>query len=285
MTFSIVARSSDGESWGVAVASKFFSVGSVVPAARADAGAIATQAWANVAYKDEARAHLNGGASAEAALERLIAVDDGRDHRQVGIVDVDGGSATYTGSECLEWAGGVRGDGYAIQGNILTGEEVVAAMQETFEASDPATPLAERLLAALRAGDDAGGDARGRQSAALLVVRDGAGFDGRDDLEMDLRVDDHTTPIDELERLLGVQRRLHHTHVPEAERTPDTPELFSEMDARAQVLGHRSFAVWVGLNNYEHLGGDDWTATRLVETLRAATPDWQPGVSAPPRRG
>lgn len=276
MTFSIVARSSDGESWGVAVASKFFSVGSVVPAARADAGAVATQAWANVTYKSAALASLQSGATAAVALERLLDADDGRDHRQVGVVDLDGRSATHTGSECLEWAGGMTGVGYAIQGNILAGEHVVKAMQAAFEARQPSTELAESLLAALAAGDAAGGDARGRQSAALLVVRDGAGFDGQDDLEMDLRVDDHTHPLDELARLLAVQRRLHHTHVPEAERTSDTPELLVEMDARARALGLRSFALWVGLNNYEHLGGDDWTATRLVEELREATPEWQP---------
>ena len=276
MTFSIVAHSRDHESWGVAVASKFFSVGSVVPAARAGVGAIATQAWANVRYKDEALAHLGDGGTAAAALERLIADDDGRDSRQVGIVDAEGRSATHTGSECLEWAGGVSGDGYAIQGNILAGEEVVRAMQASFEASDPAAPLAERLLSALRAGDEAGGDARGRQSAALLVVKDGAGFDGGDDVELDLRVDDHPHPVEELDRLLGVQRRLFHTDVPESERTPDTPELFAEMDARAQALGLRSFAVWVGLNDYENLGGADWTATRLVDELREATPDWHP---------
>ena len=275
MTFSIVARSDDGESWGVAVASKFFSVGSVVPAARAGAGAIATQAWANVTYKGVGLTHLQGGATSSVALQRLLDEDDGKDHRQVGIVDSGGKSASHTGSECLEWAGGVTGDGYAIQGNILTGEEVVVAMQAAFQASDSAAPLAERLLEALRAGDEAGGDARGRQSAALLVVRDGAGFDGRDDLEMDLRVDDHSHPVNELERLLRVHQSLN-TAVPEAERTPDTPELFAEMDARARALGHRSFAVWVGINNYEHLGGDDWTATRLIEELRAGTADWQP---------
>lgn len=274
MTFSIVARSADGQSWGVAVASKFLAVGSAVPAAVAGVGAIATQAWANVAYKGIALAHLDEGATAAIALQRLLDEDDGRDHRQVGIVDVDGQAASHTGASCLEWAGGVTGDGYAIQGNILTGEEVVAAMQAAFVASDEEAPLAHRLMAALRAGDAAGGDARGRQSAALLVVRDEAGFDGRDDIEVDLRVDDHTSPIDELERLLGLHDHLN-ADVPEDERTPDTPELFAEMDARAQALGHSSFVVWIGVNNYENLGGDGWTATRLVEELRQATPEWQ----------
>jgi uncharacterized Ntn-hydrolase superfamily protein len=274
MTFSIVARSDDGESWGVAVASKFLAVGSAVPAAVAGVGAIATQAWANVAYKGIALAHLDEGATADVALQRLLEEDDGRDHRQVGIVDVDGHAASHTGSACLAWAGGVTGDGYAIQGNILTGEEVVVAMEAAFLASDPGAHLSHRLLEALRAGDEAGGDARGRQSAALFVVREGAGFDGRDDIEVDLRVDDHTTPIVELERLLGLHDHLN-ADVPEDERTPDTPELFAEMDSRAQVLGHSSFAVWIGVNNYENLGGDDWTATRVVEELREATPDWR----------
>jgi uncharacterized Ntn-hydrolase superfamily protein len=277
MTFSIVARSDDGESWGVAVASKFLAVGSAVPAAVAGVGAIATQAWANVAYKGIALSHLDEGATAGIALQRLLEEDDGRDHRQVGIVDVEGQAASHTGPECLEWAGSLIGDGYAIQGNILTGEEVVLAMEAAYVASDPETPLAQRLMAALRAGDAAGGDARGRQSAALLVVRDGAGYDGRDDIEVDLRVDDHTSPVDELERLLGLHQDLN-AEIPEDERTPDTPELLAELDSRARALGHRSFVVWMGTNNYENLGGGGWTATRVVEELRAATPDWRAGA-------
>ncbi len=143
MTFSIVARSADGESWGVAVASKFLAVGSAVPAAVAGVGAIATQADANVAYKGQALAHLDDGANASVAIQRLIEDDPGRDHRQVGIVDVDGGAASHTGHACLDWAGGVTGDGYAIQGNILAGEEVVLAMEaawETLRRRRPARP-------------------------------------------------------------------------------------------------------------------------------------------------
>ena len=275
MTFSIVARSDDGESWGVAVASKFFSVGSVVPAAAAGVGAVATQAWANTTYKGAALSHLSAGATAADALQRLLDEDEGRDSRQVGIVDVEGRAASFTGPSCDDWAGGVTGDGYAIQGNILAGEEVVVAMQSAFVSSGPGAPLAERLMAALRAGDTAGGDARGRQSAALLVVRDGAGFSGFDDIEVELRVEDHASPIVELERLLGVYRQLH-AEVPQDERTPDTPELLVELDSRAQALGHRSFLTWVGVNDYEAFGGDDWTGTRIIEELRAATPDWQP---------
>src|SRR5688572_23198992 len=172
MTFSIVARSADGESWGVAVASKFLAVGSAVPAAVAGVGAIATQADANVAYKGLALAHLDEGATASVAVQRLLEEDDRRDHRQVGIVDVDGGAASHTGQACLDWAGSLIGDGYAIQGNVLTGVEVVEAMRDAWETSGDDTPLARRLLAALEAGDQAGGDRRGRQSAALLVVRE-----------------------------------------------------------------------------------------------------------------
>src|SRR5829696_363765 len=137
MTFSIVARSADGESWGVAVASKFLAVGSAVPAAVAGVGAIATQADANVAYKGQALAHLDDGATASVALQRLLEDDAVRDARQVGIVDLDGGAASHTGHACLDWAGSVTGDGYAIQGNILAGDFVAAAMQDAYEATDP----------------------------------------------------------------------------------------------------------------------------------------------------
>src|SRR4051794_25483850 len=193
MTFSIVARSADAESWGVAVASKFLAVGSAVPAAVAGVGAIATQADANVAYKGQALAHLDDGATASVALQVLLEEDDGRDHRQVGIVDVDGNAASHTGEACLEWAGSVVGDGYAIPGNILTGPEVVEAMEAAWPGSSPEAPLAHRLLDALAAGDAAGGDSRGRQSAALLVVKDEAGYGGLDDIAVDLRVDDAQT--------------------------------------------------------------------------------------------
>ena len=213
MTFSIVARSDDGESWGVAVASKFLAVGSAVPAAAAGVGAIATQADANLAYKYLGLAHLDDGATAQVALDRLVEEDEGREHRQVGIVDSDGNAATWTGSECFAWAGGTTGrsgerGGYAIQGNILTGPEVVEAMERAWHRRPRTSPLERRLLAALAAGDDAGGDSRGRQSAALLVVRDGAGYGGHDDVAVDLRVDDHADPVTELARLRRPQRAL-----------------------------------------------------------------------------
>ncbi len=275
MTFSIVARSADGESWGVAVASKFLAVGSVVPAAVAGVGAVATQAWANVAYKGLALAHLDEGATASVTVQRLIEEDNGRDHRQVGIVDVEGGAATFTGPACLEWAGGLTGDGFAVQGNILVGPEVVEAMRDAFEDSDPEAPLARRLLAALAAGDVTGGDSRGRQSAALLVVKEAAGYGGFDDVAVDLRIDDHEDPVPELDRLLGLHEALS-PDVPEDEQIPDSPELMAELDGRAQSLGHLHFAAWLGTNNLEALGGDGWTAAQVIDALRSATPDWKP---------
>jgi len=178
MTFSIVARGADGTSFGVVVASKFLAVGAAVPAAEAGVGAIATQAHANLAYRSEGLAQLRSGRSAQLTLDTLVATDDKRESRQAGVVDAAGAAATFTGSECNPWAGGVTGDGYAVQGNILVGPEVVAAMEQAWLGSGPDEPLARRLLAGLTAGDDAGGDRRGRQSAALLVVRLEGGYGG-----------------------------------------------------------------------------------------------------------
>jgi uncharacterized Ntn-hydrolase superfamily protein len=269
MTFSIVARSADGESWGVAVASKFLAVGSAVPAAVAGVGALATQAMANVAYKGIGLAHLDEGATASVALHRLIEEDAGRDHRQVGIVDVDGGAATYTGQACLDWAGGVTGEGYAIQGNILTGPDVVDAMRAAWEDSDPDEPLARRLLTAMIAGDAAGGDSRGRQSAAVLVVREGAGYDGLDDVAVDLRVDDHADPLAELERLLDLND-LYLTASTEDEQVPVTPDLEAELEAFARARGARDFMAWVGTENYEmRVAGDlAWIDQRILDLVR-----------------
>ncbi|MGI8646348.1 MAG: DUF1028 domain-containing protein [Nocardioides sp.] len=271
MTFSIVARSDDGESWGVAVASKFLAVGSAVPAAVAGVGAIATQAEANVAYKGQALAHLDDGATAAVALQRLIEDDEGRDHRQVGVVDVEGNAATHTGHACLDWAGGRTGPGYALQGNILVGEEVVLAMEAAWLADDADEPLARRLLAALTAGDAAGGDRRGRQSAAILVVRDGAGYGGNDDIAVDLRVDDHASPITELTRLLELND-LYLTASTEEEKVTVTEELRRELEERARALGHQDFHSWVGAENYEmRVAGDGaWIDQQVLELIRTA---------------
>jgi uncharacterized Ntn-hydrolase superfamily protein len=278
MTFSIVARSADGESWGVAVASKFLAVGSAVPAAVAGVGAIATQADANVAFKGLALAHLDDGANASVAMLRLLEEDPGREERQVGIVDVDGGAATHTGHACLDWAGGLTGDGYAIQGNILTGEDVVFAMKTAWETSDPDAPLARRLLEALTAGDLAGGDRRGRQSAALLVVKEGAGYGGHDDIAVDLRVDDHVAPIPELARLLDLSD-LYLTASTEAEKVEVTPELDAELEAFAQAHGQRDFQAWVGTENYEMRVAPDqsWIDQQVLDIVRS-TPAPEPGT-------
>jgi uncharacterized Ntn-hydrolase superfamily protein len=202
-TFSIVAFDSGTEELGVAVQSKFLAVGSIVPWARAGVGAVATQAMANVDYGPRGLELMSRGKTAEETVGALISADDEREHRQVGVVDARGRAATFTGSECFEWAGGVTGESYAAQGNILVGQETVEAMAKTFESAGD--DLAGRLLTALDAGQAAGGDSRGKQSAALLVVREGGGYGGNNDRSLDLRVDDHPEPIKELIRL----RELH----------------------------------------------------------------------------
>src|SRR5256885_127691 len=178
MTFSIVARSADGHSYGVAVASKFLAVGAAVPAAEAGTGALATQSYANLAYRPQGLALLRTGVGAADVGAGLTAADPGRATRQLGVVGPTGDGATYTGTDCHDWAGGIAGDGFAIQGNILTGEQVVVAMAEAWAASDPGAPLGRRLLAPLPAGGRAGGDRRGRQSAALPVGARGKGYEG-----------------------------------------------------------------------------------------------------------
>ncbi len=271
MTFSIVGRSEDGQTWGVAVASKFLAVGSAVPAAVAGIGAIATQADANVAYKGLALAHMDEGATAEVALASLLEEDDGREHRQVGIVDVDGGAATHSGAECFDWAGGIAEHNVAIQGNILAGPGVVEAMKSAWDAGRDEQDLARRLLDALVAGDRAGGDSRGRQSAALLVVREGAGYGGGDDVAVDLRVDDHTDPCTELGRLLDLND-LYLTASADHEKVALTGELQDELDDRARRLGHKDFTAWVGTENYEMRVGEDFVDQRVLRILREASP-------------
>ena len=202
-TFSIVAFDPETDSLGVAVQSKFLAVGSIVPWARAGTGAVATQAMANYNFGPRGLGLMSRGKTARETVEALISADDEREHRQLGVVDAEGRASTFTGGECFEWAGGVTGEYYAAQGNILVGRETVTEMAKTFE--DTPGDLAGRLLAALDAGQQAGGDSRGKQSAALLVVREGGGYGGDNDRVLDLRVDDHPEPIRELIRL----RALH----------------------------------------------------------------------------
>jgi uncharacterized Ntn-hydrolase superfamily protein len=214
MTFSIVGRSADG-ACGVAVASKFLAVGAVVPAAEIDVGAVATQSYANVAYRPQGLTMLRTGVVAADVVAGLTAADPLRATRQLGVVGVDGHGATFTGDDCEDWAGGVAGDGFAIQGNILTGPEVVDAMRDAWLANET-LPLGRRLLAALLAGDEAGGDKRGRQSAAVYVMSKGNGYGGSD-LQYDLRVDDHPEPCPELVRLMDIHDVLF------ARESDDTP--------------------------------------------------------------
>jgi len=204
MTFSIVARDPQAGESGIAVQSKFLAVGAVVPWVKAGVGAIATQSWANTSYGPRGLELLASGLSVQETLAQLIGEDDGRASRQVGIVGVDGQPATFTGDQCFPWAGGQVGEHYTCQGNILVGKDTVLAMARTFEQTTGR--LCDRLVAALAAGQAAGGDSRGQQSAALLVVRQGGGYGGFNDRFIDLRVDDHPQPINELQRILQLHK-------------------------------------------------------------------------------
>ncbi len=221
MTFSIVARDLQAGESGIAVQSKFLAVGAVVPWAKAGVGAIATQSWANTSYGPRGLELLASGLSASETLTQLTSEDENRAMRQVGIIAITGTPATFTGDQCFPWAGGQTGEDYACQGNILVGEETVLAMARTFEQTTGR--LCDRLLAALAAGQAAGGDSRGQQSAALLVVREGAGYGGFNDRFIDLRVDDHPQPIDELRRLLQLHKLYLFPPNPEAILVIDEP--------------------------------------------------------------
>jgi uncharacterized Ntn-hydrolase superfamily protein len=206
-TYSIVAFDPATQSWGVAAQSRFLAVGWVLTWAQAEAGAVATQALCNPRYGPLGLTMLERGLTAEEAIAGLIAGDSVRDVRQVGVVDRNGRAAAFTGAECPAWAGQVVGDHFCCQGNILAGEAVVTAMAAAFERCGD-HPFPERLVRVLEAGQAAGGDTRGQQSATLLVVRRGGGWGAFDDRAVDLRVDDHQTPIAELARLLGLYREI-----------------------------------------------------------------------------
>jgi uncharacterized Ntn-hydrolase superfamily protein len=244
-TFSIVAFDPETDSLGVAVQSKFLAVGSVVPWARAGVGAVATQAMANYNYGPHGLDLMSEGNSAEQTVQALTSADEDREHRQVGIVDALGRTSTFTGSECFDWAGGVTGEHYAAQGNILVGRETVEAMASTYEQTDG--DLAARLLSALDAGQGAGGDSRGKQSAALLVVREGGGYGGDNDRVVDLRVDDHPEPIRELIRI----RDLHTLYF--GETSPDDV-IMVDGDVRAEVA---SALLRAGYLEGPDVGDDD----------------------------
>jgi uncharacterized Ntn-hydrolase superfamily protein len=236
-TFSIVAYDPENGDLGVAVQSKFLAVGAVVPWAKAGVGAVATQSWANTAYGPEGLRLMAEGLSAQEALDKLVEADEERARRQAGMVDARGNAAAHTGEECFDWAGHIVGEGFACQGNILVSGDTVQAMARAFEKS--AGELSDRLVAALEAGQEAGGDSRGRQSAALLVVREKGGYGGFNDRYLDLRVDDHPTPIQELKRLLELHTLYFFKSKPE-DLLPLEGEVAREVQENLSKLGYYS---------------------------------------------
>jgi uncharacterized Ntn-hydrolase superfamily protein len=269
-TYSIVACDVEARQWGVAVQSKFLAVGSVVPWAEPEVGAIATQAYANPRYGPDGLALLREGLRASEVVERLTAADEGRDERQLGVVDAQGDGASWTGPGCNEWAGGRTGPGYAAQGNILVGEETVAALASTFEATTR-LPLVQRLLECLVAAQAAGGDRRGQQSASVLVVQRDGGYAGLSDLLVDLRVDDHERPIEELRRIYALHRRLFEVS-PREDWLPLEGELRTEVDERLGGLGYETLDAWAGVENLEErVDGDDAIDPVVLDALREAS--------------
>jgi uncharacterized Ntn-hydrolase superfamily protein len=269
-TYSIVGCDLEAKQWGVAVQSKFLAVGSVVPWAEPDAGAIATQAYANPSYGPNGLVLLREGLTASEVVERLTSEDEGRDERQLGVVDAQGGSASWTGPGCNDWAGHRTGAGYAAQGNILVGEETVAALAATFEANAQLS-LVQRLLECLTAAQAAGGDRRGQQSAAVLVVQRNGGYAGLSDILVELRVDDHERPIQELRRIYGLHQRLFEVS-PREDWLPLEGELRSEVDERLGRLGYDSLDAWAGVENLEErVDGEDAIDPIVLEALREAS--------------
>ena len=272
-TYSIAACDLEAGQWGVATQSKFLAVGSIVPWAEPGAGAVATQAYANPRYGPEGLALLRAGLAAGEVVERLTSADEGRDQRQLGVVDSRGESASYTGSECSSWAGGITGPCFAAQGNILVGAETVAALAATFTGT-AGRPLAERLLDCLAAAQASGGDRRGQQSAALYVVERGGGYGGLSDVLVDLRVDDHPQPVAELARLHGVHSLLFGKTRRE-NWLPVDDTLRGELTERLDRLGYsgdlaRAFEEWAGIENLEErVDGVDRVDPVVLAELRA----------------
>jgi uncharacterized Ntn-hydrolase superfamily protein len=270
-TYSIAACDPDAGQWGVATQSKFLSVGSVVPWAEPGVGAIATQAYANPRYGPQGLELLRQGLSADEVVERLTTADDGRDHRQLGVVDGQGRGASYTGAECLDWAGGRTGSCYAAQGNILVSGETVDAIAETFEAGSG--PLAERLLDCLDAAQAAGGDRRGQQSAAILVVEKDAGYAGLSDVVVELRVEDHERPLEEIRRLYGLHQAIFGK-TPERLWLDVDDELAAELRDRLGRLGYdgelgNAFFTWSASENLEErVDGVERIDPVVLEALR-----------------
>ncbi len=291
-TFSIVAFDPASGELGVAVASRFFAVGSVVPWAKAAVGAVATQSFANTTFGWRSLELMEKGATPQEVLDILIRHDEDPARRQIGIVAFDGQSETYTGSGCLPWAGGRNGPNYAVQGNILAGEAVVEAMEKTFIESKGT--LADRIYASLIAGHNEGGDARGKQSAALLIVKENAGYGGYTDRAIDIRVDDHPEPFVELGRLLKYAqmnyawnqgwtlftRKKYSEALPHMERTaeiaPDNPEVLYDLAVIRLAAGKpeealEALAEAVSLNpklKQQAAGDNDLAGIREMEDFQ-----------------
>jgi uncharacterized Ntn-hydrolase superfamily protein len=274
-TYSIAACDLGAGHWGVATQSKFLAVGSVVPWAEPQIGAIATQAYANPRYGADGLALLRDGLSAQEVVDRLTSADEGRDHRQLGVVDREGGSATFTGKECLDWAGGTTGRCYAAQGNILVSGATVDAIAASFESS-AGKPLAERLIDALDAAQAAGGDRRGQQSSALLVVEKDGGYAKLSDTIVDLRVEDHERPLEELRRLYGLHQAIFG-ETPREEWLPIDDELAAELRERLAKAGYDgdlavAFDRWAAnWNLEERVDGVEEIDPVVLEELREMT--------------
>jgi uncharacterized Ntn-hydrolase superfamily protein len=274
MTFSIVAYDPEDKAWGVAVASKFPAVGAVVPFAKADVGAVATQSFANTSYGPRGLEMMAKGLSAETTLAKLLADDPDKELRQVGLVDELGRAATFTGSGCFIWAGGLTGNGYACQGNILAGEQVVKALEQGFLTAKGDLPA--RLHAALLAGDRAGGDRRGRQSAAIYVVKAGAGYAGFNDRWMDYRVDDHTDPVPRLGELIEMHR-LYFGKSDESQRVELAGHALAEITDILKQQGYlkesaafrEAFYAFIGNENFEERADPEgkWIDKPVLEFL------------------
>ncbi len=268
-TYSIAACDLEASQWGVAVQSKFLAVGSVVPWAEPQVGAVATQAYANPRYGPDGLALLRDDVPADEVVRRLVGADEGRDERQLGVVDRHGNSASYTGSQCLDWAGHRNGRCYAAQGNILVGPETVDALAVTFEKTGGKS-LAVRLLECLAAAQLAGGDRRGQQSASLLVVERDGGYARLSDVVIDLRVDDHSLPVDELRRLYALHDLLFGV-TPRADWLRVEGDLRTEVDERLRRLGYDSLDAWAGVANLEdRVDGEDEIDPVVLEALRSA---------------
>ncbi|MFQ5831596.1 MAG: DUF1028 domain-containing protein [Candidatus Thorarchaeota archaeon] len=274
-TFSIVARDPTNGDLGIVVQSKFPAVGAIVPWAAAEVGAVATQAWANSSYGPRGLELMLAGKSASETLKALLSDDEKAEHRQVGIVDAKGRAVAHTGSECMEWAGHIVGDGYACQGNILAGEAVVKNMADAYEGTDG--DLIDRLLASLRAGQAAGGDRRGMQSAAILVVREAGGYEGGNDRYVDVRVDDHPSPIEELERVFSLYDMTLLSREDPSRLLRIEGDLAVKIQEALKTLGYLdsvddaftskadgALQEWINTNNFENKMRDDGTIWQSV---------------------